>query len=193
MNLSAAAQELTKMSSENEGHAQRSNKIYSWMVVEQGTYEFNEILPYGSHLTLIDTTKTSKVLQNPQFSLQVGHNNVDIHYTILQLQQLQVSVYAISYSMLWISSFWNTPQSKLIIHFPCLLCLSIWECSLYIMIDATLCLLTGGAEILSFDQWTIQMHQYPRGQGAYISITYSGRNKKQLTIICAYIAAPKGL
>jgi hypothetical protein len=70
------------------------------MVVEQGTYEFNEISPYGSHLTLIDTTKTSKVLQNPQFSLQVGHNNVDIHYTILQLQQLQVSVYAISYSML---------------------------------------------------------------------------------------------
>jgi hypothetical protein len=54
-------------------------------------------------------------------------------------------------------------------------------------------MLTGGAEILYFDQWAIQTHQDPRGQGTYTSMTYSGRNKKQLTIICAYIAVPKGL
>ncbi len=101
MHLSDTTQELTKISSQNEEHAQRSNKIYSWMVVKQGTYQFNEIpLPHGSHITLIDTTKTSIVLQNHQFSLQAGHNNLDIHHTILQLQQLQVSLYAVSSSML---------------------------------------------------------------------------------------------
>jgi len=154
---------------------------------------------FTNNVPTINPNKTIRlILQNPQCSFQLGHDNSDIYHTLEQLKQKQASMVAISSPNInWhnasnVAAF-KRPFRNLFQYMHLSYTASdLGKHTIYRRQPN----LTGGAAITSIDQWAsriISQDCDPRGHGTYTSTTYSGKNNNKLTVICAYIAVPKGI
>ncbi len=171
--------------------------IFPWAAPRQPVSEYTEN-SFVSTPPRIDTTKILRIVaQNPQYSLQLGQHNTEIHSTLQQLLTLQASVFAVSSPNInWRNSS-NTAYFKNVIK-------GAFQ-YIHMSYDSSVVgdqapynkyrNLIGGALILSLDHWAtrvVSSNGDNRGHGSFTMTTYSGRRNKSLTIICAYIAVQKG-
>lgn len=127
-------------------------------------------MPFGSEITPIHPTKNIRIIyQNPQFGMQIGSTNRDMHHAIMNLQILQAPVFAISSPNInWMNSS-NEVEFKH--HFSCvfpqihLSAITSTPYNGYLHLPE-------GAAILSFNQWASRAEKFfsdPRGQASYTS------------------------
>jgi hypothetical protein len=129
--------------------------------------------------------------------MQLGRKNHGFHHSISKLHTLDASVFAISSpNVNWHNSS-NTAAFKLPfsqafqhVHISSV-CTDIGKQGTY----QNYCTLQGGNAILTKGHCASQFsasHQDHRGHGSFTSTTFQGRNNIKMTIVCAYIAFPKG-
>jgi hypothetical protein len=154
--------------------------------------------PFGTPLTIPDPSKNLRiVMQNTQFTFHITNEDHEKLHAIEQLYNLQTSIF-VSISP---NVNWNNPSHWVSFKQP------FKRTFQQIHISATSSdigkepyyrnkpNLTGGAAILSFNQWASKVCNTstdPRGHGSYTVTIYQGKNRKKLSIIGAYISVLKG-
>jgi hypothetical protein len=137
------------------------------------------------------------IAQNPQYSLQASNENEELMKTILNLQQIQASIYtAISPNINLCNPSHNVTFKKSFMTAYKQVHLSATSCK--IGLQHKCCNqhnLTGGTTIITTDQWVSKVcntQQDPRGHGSHTTTTLQGRSNREISIIAAYISVEKG-
>jgi hypothetical protein len=156
------------------------------------------ITPYGTQLPPISHTNTLRIImQNTQYAMQLPHNTPDHIDTILNLKQLDASIFvAISPNVNWYNAS-NTVAFKK----------SFQQQYKQIHISSATSrlgkdkqyfnrqTLQGGVAVVTFDHWASKVSSTtsdPREHGTYAVTTIRGKNGRLLSIIGAYISVNKG-